>query len=468
MPETRRDFLKKFSFEATRLGVLAGAAGFLEFDRETESRTKEVLEKSRILKGESKGVLKIGGKEYSSEQLKNLLPRIVCPKNSLRKQMDSRLSPQEAGEVLKTLGTVIELEDSFGRKINTLPALESADQFLEEKTGRDIPLANSFGLGQINPETAREMVLKYGEGLVASGILTQEVFERLAKHGVKQHEIIKLLDLRGDTNLVYSFLVLFEAYDYYARDIHGRLHSNMEQDPRATNLAISAYSARQSSPLGAKLQTKINEINLCFENSQGHGELLIPDGDTGKKTMKALLEVLEMEKISVDPKIIEDAKKGHIPSLEFLLMTIGRIWEKTGRSVIESATPQDMQELYSRRYRAVNDCYLLLRDEFATSEKEKEKLKKYLDDFIDHRSTTLFDLISNPAIFSLVIKKGSYEQFLSRLRQIWPKIVAFEERYKGYIPLGYKPPSQPGEDPKNVMLRIIQHLDLAKSKSKVN
>ena len=273
---TRRNFLRRVAkgLGAVAVGGTALTLGGKEYmSREARERSQGLTHVYEFLRGRTDETMNIFGAERDYREVCDLLRELCNPP----------ISQKELEALLDSFISMMEIEDKFAGSLNVIPSLEDL-QFTREKylqgdldvvgIGKDsLLLSNTFGYGQIHPDTARMIALEKKDQFLELGLLTPEAAQQLERNDLAFYETSDLLELRDGGNIVMSFLAFFEGCNLYARSTGGTVHGGLSfpdtrgtlqpmrhENPRGFTLAVSAYSAGLEAPMVAKAQTYINEI----------------------------------------------------------------------------------------------------------------------------------------------------------------------------------------------------------------
>lgn len=473
----RRDFLKAAA--ATAVGFAIGAFGA---ERATSYVKSESAERSNLLEqtceyllGKSSERRTFMGKELSYKQFLRLLGELADP--------PARRSELKA--VLDSFTYMLKVEDSFGGPFNTLPVLEELQLFRERNLQqhlstigidkRKLVLADSFGFGQIQPRTAANVALAKAQTLKSHGMLTDAQIAQLRQENLEHHTIAEILDLRGDGNVLISFLCFYDCVSLYSRSTGGAVHGGLSfperrgslqpirsANPRGFTLAVAAYSAGLDAPMVAKAQTYINELIMThpfFRAKSTASKPLAVDGDVGSGTLHAMKEVGRVFGFDVPDSI---AGK-NLKALDAWLLHTRQHWREGMDSFLSSDdrhNPETIRRMTQYRYSLQVKHYTIL--------------KRYMGDtvahdlfvsFIDQRNQDFLDVIDHPDRFMKISGRGraSYDRYIKRFSQEIDYRFKFDEQFKGYIPTHFKLPRKPLADPMNVPARVILAFDLDES-----
>lgn len=450
----RRTFIKRGLQVAAGAGV--GAWVGKEFiDSQIENRTADIAQLTNFLRGLDKRSIEMFGKSFNHEAFVKLTGSLLEPK---------RETPRVTAALLDSFTYMMEVEDQFGGRFNTLPLLEKIDRVTEPL----LDTASSFGYGQINAQTARGIALEKSEQLVKQGLVSEEQINRLRSNDVSEHEIVDILDLSGNGNIPISFLYFYKGYDQYGRTTQGKVHgiseterekgrlsADRKTDPRAFGLAVSAYSAKLESPMVAKAQTYINEMLLAdpaLKTGLDLDKPLETDGDLGPNTLRILNEV--SQKIGIRSPFAQGETTDRLSAMDTWLAGARNQWNRRldGWLKTRDKNPEEVKEVVSHRYHGVASLYNLLTKMFPD---RAEQVREQFLAFADTRQADFVNLIDDRQKFENQFGSQTYDRFYARLNQILPSIISYDERYRGYIPMGYAAPSRSFADPKNIMMRVL-------------
>lgn len=477
---SRRELLKtglKFGAGAAVVGAL-GTKEFIE--HQIEERSEAVADMSKFLRGQDKGTIEMFGRKFNYEQFVGFVRELMVPQPE---------SPQTVKALLDSFTYMMEVEDRFGGKLNTLPLLESVDRVTEPY----LSTASSFGYGQINAQTARGLALRKAEQLLKANVINEQQLARLQNEKIPEHEIVDTLDLSGNGNIPISFLYFKEGYDQYGRSTGGRVHGVSESarmrgrlsadrkvDPRAFGLAVSAYSAKLESPMAAKAQTYMNEMLLADSSLREKmspvlaeagltDKLLEVDGDLGPNTLKVLTELSNQLGLSTPAFADKEWKGDRLAELDKWLAAARGEWQKRIRDLWDDKNqdPHTLKELVSRRYHGVVTAYNILRRMFPD---KSARIRELFLQYADTRQSGFVDLIEDPAKFETEFDGSqNHSEFVAKLASSLPDVVNYDERYRGYIPMGYAAAPRLLADPKNIMMRVLlAHESDDSSRSKIS
>lgn len=449
-------------------GGAATVAGMYKYiAADMEQRTEDVEEMGEVLRGERPGAeLEMFEKEWSYKEMIQLLSRLSKP----------RLGPDQVEELLGSFSYMIEVEDKFGSRFNTLPVLEKLDM----KTEPHISFASSFGYGQINPQTARMIAVDRSAEFKRFGLLTDTDLEALEDPDIQERDIVEILQLRGDANIVLSFLAFYDVYNEYGRSSRGNINVMRSQDPRSFSLAVAGYSAKLDSPRNAKAQTQLNELMIMDEalrgtvqarlelqdKTLGSQRKLEVDGDLGGttlETLKIISELIDVDlpvgldvKIPKDPQEAGKVRHARMVAVDQWLANVRPKWKErvdVTRFKDEGGETRKLTEFVGNRYSTVVKTYLILKE--LAGEQEAERVRELFFAYADERDNTLLQFIDSPELLSEQFPGVNHEDFVKRVRRMIPGRVTFDDRYRGYVPLMYRAPDVYIEDPKNVVMRVL-------------
>jgi len=443
------------------MAAIAGIGG-LEIKREQTERTKEVESVSAFLRGKSKEKLKMFGREWSYDDFVNFLERLTKPAAEAKRAVDGKVIVKQ---LLEAFAALIELEDRFGGRLNNLTGVELADQTIES-SGLTVGLANSFGLGQIQPKTARHVALHYRNELERQKILSQEDLNKIAQENANEKEIVGSLKLQKTENLLFSFLALYEGYNRYGKDREGIIHSNLNQDPRAFTLAMAAYNAGFNAPIAASLQNRLNEFlifNPLMSKHLGEPSHLNVDGDFGEQSLNRFRQVCGQLNVPI-PAAAENLLQKNLPDeqkfqiLQSMLKSVGSAWRgqfDQFRKNLHDLRGDKIMQLAKGRYSTAFNVYLALKaavtvgNEGVKGGRRQQQSKLQLEDqsraeelfraFIDRRQDAIFRLLDQNE-FKRTFPNGRYEIFKAGVLRSLPRAIGNDNNYWGVVPLHYRPP----------------------------
>lgn len=449
-----------------------GTAGLLEYNRETKGRETQTDRIGDVLRGESSqdeiadNILEIKGKKLNSEQFVQLIREILGHR---------AIKTEEAKELMLSYSDMVEVEAGFGHGLNSLSVFEKVDPYARKVTGGRVVTANSFGYGQVNPESARGIALANQEGLIKAGVLTDQQILKLKDPNFSKEKIVEMLKLTEDENLIYGFLIFYEAYNHYGRDKKGLLHSDHLQDSRAFSLAVSAYSAKLESPRAAKIQTYLNEMLISDSALRKaviqdlgwpEGRLMDIDGDLGESSLQLMEAVSKLPEIQVQfPKELrakdKDSNEQRMQVMQNWLDAVKSKWKSRIDKFIKEQNPEHPQhgvlgELVSRRYMAANKAYLIIKRMAG-----EEKAKNIYRPFVEGRKGDFAAILKSKEVFEKKLPGCSYQDFIEELVKAMPRILRFDDRFSGYVPTAFGKPRVPiVSNPKNIFERVVRGHDM--------
>lgn len=478
-PISRRTLLKMGATAGAAL--LAGKLGLdMYVDSEGEKRSNRLTKVCNYLSGTSSERKRFMGRELTYKEFLRVVGELINPP----------ARQEELKAVLDSFTYMLKVEDSFGDPYNTLPALEDLQDFRErhvqsalDRVGinrRTLAFASSYGFGQIQPRTAAEVVTAKADVLRQHGILTNEQITELQQRTINDHRIVEILDLRGEGNLLISFLLFYDCINLYSRStggvVHGGLHLPDQRgtlqpiraiNPRGFTLAVAAYSAGVRAPMVAKAQTYINELlmtNPVLREKNPSLRSLAIDGDAGRGTMDAMRQIGRFYGFDGDVR-------NNLVSIDDWLSHTRSIWQESMDHFLasgESHKPEMIRLLVQDRYSLQIENYMLLRRYAKPGQKTIPRNLLY--SFVDNRDPSFLDSISNPEHFMALTGRDSegYKRYIQRFTREIQGRLKFDEQYKGYIPTFFRAPQKPFADPVNVAGRIILAFDLDnKSSSRI-
>lgn len=362
------------------------------------------------------------------------------------------------------------VEDIFGTPFNTLPALDWAG------------IANSYGYGQIAPETALHVLQKYRSKLGRFPNLLaklEEVEKKMAAgHTYSKKELADALELRTASNIIPAMLCFNDANIGYSRIHDPKSKTNVSEgkiDPkenqRALSLTIVAYSAKVSSPAVAKVQSAINDI-IVFkpELAKSIGLPTTPldvEGDMQKisegafRKMAAAFGDPTLNTLIDQIKELQD-KPGITPNIEAISTFANRISGKIDIDgiingfALRGNGPQLVSAVASR-YGTTVALYDQLRKKVP--QKNAKSLNDLFNAYVDHRDSNFFAVLSDRTKFAEFFPNLKYEDFLSLAAEKYLEGYYRDQRYMGVVPTMYKPGKDyliEQVDPKNAMQRVIE------------
>ncbi len=473
---TRRNFLglavKSLGAAAVGGSVLALEAKSV-IDREARERSQELTNVYEFLRGNTDQTMNIFGAERDYNEVCDLLRELCNPP----------ITQKELEALLDSFISMMEIEDKFAGSLNVIPLLEDLE-FAREKYFQDglhavgvkkdtLLLSNTFGYGQIHPDTARMIVLDKQEKFLQLNVLTKEALQQLGRDDLAYYETSDLLDLRGGGNLIISFLAFFEGCNLYARSTGGAVHGGLSfpdnrgalqpmrhQNPRGFTLAISAYSAGLEAPMVAKAQTYMNEMLLTDDANQPQSvEMLLDiDGDIGDRTLDAMRKTAERyhfpfpEDLALHPKNMDEQRR-QLVALDQWLEHARKNWRASVEGLSKNEqqpNPLTLSNLVRYRYSFQVRHYQLLKKHAG-----EEQAKKLFLEFVDRREEEFLHVIVDPDAYERLTGRRDHQAYLQELFATFADRMAFDERYKGYIPTNFKLASQPGADPMNMPARLL-------------
>ncbi len=488
---SRRGFLRLFA-GTTAAGLALGAGFFNDaLKRSAHERREHVKDMTAFLRGEASPLeglsLTITDAENQKQEVLLTYDELVELFTDMARghSVDSAdqteyVDSDYVKAALRGLAHMVQVEEDFGSSLNSNPLLEKIDQCLEQrltqlselaKDGKlnlpkTLPLASSFGFGQINARTARTIALRYHEHLLGEGLLTDSDVARLRERDIPEHEIVSILKLKGlhHENIIYSFLAFQEGLDVYGYDVNGNRIGDPD-DGRLLSLAVTAHSARLRTPAVAKIQTYLNEIIYTDPVLKQSNALLEVDGDPGALTKKALIHVVTTLGIDIDPETIERAS---LQTLFDIAEKIKPIWNRRRNNLLgpehhnAPKTPvqiEIMVELATRRYRSAIDVYLLVLEQCEkhnAHEAEALVTEQFLA-FAKNRTMDFFTVLKNRIAFEHSYPQLPREAIDHIYRQL-PRIISFamdyDEQYRGYVPTAYSKQSMFRDD-RNIFWRSL-------------
>lgn len=462
---SRRKFLKA----AGILGAAATVGTLLEIGRESVTQPLEVEEVSQFLRGEPSEhqYLEMFGQKLDRRTLVLLL------KDSID---DPQFKEEDVAKLLDSFADMVEVEKDFGRGFNTLPLLEKVDP-VAEKVG--VSTASSYGYGQINPATALETVKTNQEKPEFLKLMPKSALKVLSQKNPSEHEIVKALKLDGNENIVYSFLHFYKAYNFYGRNRDNILNPDHLQDPRIFGLAVSAYSANFLSPVKARVQTYLNELMLTEAGLKddivkdwqqnpktfANKRLLEVDGDLGPKTLQAVkLASQYMEVPPLPDNFNKFTEEEQADAFGQWLAKARGYWLRGMQSFIAeqkkkvAARETDCNELAQMalgRYRSATTAFLALK-KLVPEDQAKDLFRA----FVEKRDSAFAEIIASPQAFQKRFPNADYYEFISKVVDNLSRLIRFDERYRGYIPMAYAPPAKILGNPRNVLERVIRAQDM--------
>ena len=256
---------KGIGFDTTGAGV-KGAKGYQYVERKIahslRERSQVIQEVVAYLRGEDPTTqLDIYGKALSYDAFIQTIQKIATP----------RLSEEEAKFVVTSFASMIESADAFGEDYNSIPMVEEIDYAMEKETGETWSLATSFGIGQLQPEVAKNTAIAYGHELEKAGLLTSDTLIKLKGPSVQEWEVVEALDLKffkssdkdndeiGYGNILMSVLAYYDGLSSFAMTKNNTLDTRIKGN---TKLAVTSYIIGKNAPVIARIQTHINDMMI--------------------------------------------------------------------------------------------------------------------------------------------------------------------------------------------------------------
>ncbi len=463
----RRDILTFGAAAAARFGLRIWK------DKNEQGQSTDRL--SGALRGDlENSYLEINGKKLSGVELTKLFKDLVGEK---------ALSAEQIKELMASYSDMVEVEADFGKGFNTLKILEDVEPIVRRVTAGRVITSNSFGPGQVNPEAARGVVIKYARRLEQAKILSSEQIATLSRPGVKRQEVVSALKLSDDESVVYGFLIYYDAYSHYGRDKQGKLHTNHLADSRAFSLAVAAYSAKLESPRGAKVQTYLNELLISNPDlrkivtqqlSWPENKLLNVDGDLGKDSLALMKAVSQLPEIGVVmPHELELGVKAgqeeRMKAMQNWLEAVRPKWRDSVNGFLQEESQKDylvdrgaLAEMVSRRYLAANKAYLIIKDLVG-----EEKSRQLYRPFVEERKGDFINVIRSKKAFEQKFPSVAYKVFIDKLMKSLiatdydtkRKILTFDEKYSGCVQTGFEKAKTPVHNNKNAFERVVRAHD---------
>lgn len=470
---SRRRFMKQAA-SAGAVGAAGLTAGGTALQHENRERTRRVAELATFLQGkaESDEVITLTVRDeqgMTHEQPFTYDNLVILTQALLQDTHEKTFSTAATRKLLEATAYVVQTEDEVGGTLNTNPNFEALDQILESALPYKLPLASSFGFGQLNPRTAKNFALRYQDGLLKHNLLSEGDVEKLSNAHISDQEIVSILGLSGydHDNVLYSLFHLYEAYEVYGT-VDGQLQTGRLTDSRYLTLAMTAYGGGLEAPAVAKLQTYLNELLLADTKLADKRDYLLPvDGDPGPNTLKTLALLLNHYEIDVS-----DLELSRL-SLQETFTLIERLEEKwrSRKNILlgpeedgkekSDTTLETIIDLASRRYKAGLEVYLevlQLCDEAGLHE-QREWTKTMFLAFIENRDPRFFDQLKNRSAFSLAYREVGEEKidsFYAQLPMIVSTAIDYDESYKGYVPTHFTS-SWLGDDKNAASKSILLH-----------
>ena len=182
------------------------------------------------------------------------------------------------------------------------------------------------------------------------------------------------------------------------------------------------------------------------------------DGDIGDQTLASMRKTAERysfpfpEDLALHPKTMEEQHR-QLVALDQWLEHARKNWKASVEGLSKREwrpDPLTLSNLVRYRYSFQVRHYQLLK-ECAGS----EQAKKMFLDFVDRREEEFLQVIADPKVYERVTGTTDHEAYLEKLLATLPDRLAFDERYKGYIPTNFKLAKQPGADPMNMPARLL-------------
>lgn len=438
----------------------------------------KALELSTLLKAKIPGIsssYKIDAQENASDDIKRIAANfngktdkgpisIEDEKISYEKLLafvDDLLpgvSPEEKKNFLKNYGNMITVENRY-------TALYSEYIDWTGQKGEDWRKAESYGPAQVSYKTALNTGKENLELIRKHFPKAAEKIETLKNPNKDQ--IIENLKLEKDNSLIFGLIEFAKAYRLYASQ-----RQNGDQNARA--LMIAAYSGKLTSPIGAKVQTMLIEMNTNdAKEIQARWRLPI-DGDCGPTTQALMHIVSNNLHIPFPAEAFRDGIGANEQArmLEAWLEKVKPEWKRELEIKLshleKNPDAEELRELVVNRYSALTQLFGVISKHYSNP----KDIQEMFDAYIMKKDPRFLDTCFKKDIFSKNVKDIDHAKFLKEVIAAFRTAITIDDQYNGVVPTVYeKPKYVTGEapyikpkKPKNFMMRAAMERSYSMAK----